>query len=374
MDRPGFCGGGNRWVSRGVILGVMGPRIVARVILATAVAVFVTGCSSGGTEQSAPTTTTATRDSTALTIRETPRPIVALTVAQLHAQLGTSVPRGWAPVDYGAARVWAPANWSVADGNACSGGTSVSDTVSLGQLAQAPCRALGTTTFVLPGEAVSLIPLTSQHVGTAFRVVNGYRVYPANASKPDPTWRLYNVPQLGVRIALRGRLAPTILDSIAPSARTVALAYAVLGPPSNYRSIAEDGVSLSIPQTWTVTSDPLPGASSNSVLVVPSTHPSPDAGPSSPIVPSADAADVVAGGASLSQRPSRTGDVYGHRIATLVHGSTVVKIYDGYGDVPNAVDISIRRGSSPILHVLHLGFGRDGRTAGGILASLQATT
>jgi len=57
----------------------------------------------------------------------------------------------------------------------------------------------------------------------------------------------------------------------------------------------------------------------------------------------------------------------------LHHGTTAIAVYIHATD-PNALDLFVHRAGSNVTHVLTLGLGRDGRVAGGVLASIRATT
>jgi hypothetical protein len=57
------------------------------------------------------------------------------------------------------------------------------------------------------------------------------------------------------------------------------------------------------------------------------------------------------------------------------HGSTTVTVYPGSRGVSlDTVNVFVHRAGSKVTHVLTVGLGRDGRTAGGVLASIDATT
>jgi hypothetical protein len=286
------------------------------------------------------------------------------------------VPTGWVPVDEGDARVWVPPNWSLWSGKVCSSGAPLAAVVSLGELAQSSCRAMGERVFALPAQSVSLVPLAGRNQRSHYRMINGYRVYAANAAKPEPVWHLYDVPQLGVRIALRGSLTRRILDSIAPSARRVALAFAARLPPTNFRNVVVAGVAMSIPRSWAVTDHSPPCSSPQSELVVPPVHPGMSGALSCPGIGPATDSGALSDGAELGNRPSdiTTGD-RGRLIVVLHRGATTITVYAGYGDaVPSALEVFIRRTGSPTTHILALGLGRDGRVAGGVLASIRAVS
>ena len=132
---------------------------------------------------------------------------------------------------------------------------------------------MGESNFELPAESVSLIPSTNRTPAAHYELIHGYRVYAANATKPHPAWHVYDVPELRSRIALRGPLAPRILDTLAPSARNVALTFASQPQQTNYRDVVEAGVRLSIPPSWKVTTTAPTCSWPSSELVVPPVHP-----------------------------------------------------------------------------------------------------
>ena len=192
-------------------------------------------------------------------------------------------------------------------------------------------------------------------------------------TSPRPGWVFYGVPKLAVQIATRGSLGLPILHTLAPSARAISLDPTFETVPADWRTFTHDGVSLRIPSSWpVVTPDALCGApigNSEVLLVKPNIlfAPCPFEIPKA-----ADAAhDAVA--LYLTPHNSNAPSPTGTPIERLQHSPTTITIYAEPGD-PNALDLFVRKTGSKVTHVLTLGLGRDGRIAGGVLASFTATT
>jgi hypothetical protein len=322
------------------------------------------GCSSGGNAPSvAKTTATNRRITTALFAA------VGVTAQQLNAHLGVGVPSGWEPVDQGEARVWVPGDWTLEAQGSCIGGTSAG-MISAGKLPQANCTPA--SQWPIPTQAVGIIPSSATSNGRHSFIVDGYSVYQATTAAKG--WTYDDVPQLGVEIASRGTLGRRILDTLAPSARTVALDPAFETAPPSWHAITEDSVGLSIPPSWTVDTPTNSCGSpfladSAFLLIKPHVDFAPCAlAPPTPVAALNDGASVFLP-PNNPNAPSPTG----HAIATLQHGSTTVTVYAEVGD-PEALDLFVHRSGSSITHVLTVGLGRDGRIAGGVIALIQAHT
>ena len=330
--------------------------------LALALTVATAGCSShtAGRASSAPTTTQSATLTTA-TVR-------AVTITQLNAHLGVGVPPGWAPVDYRNSRVFVPSGWTRLAHGSCIGNPVAAGMVGVGTLPNAPCDP---SQYAVAAQAAALIPSSDKPGGRPAFTIHGYDVY--DIASPKPGWVFYDVPELAVEIATRGSLGLSILHTLAPSAREIALDPAYETAPTNWRTLTKDGVSLGIPSSWSVlTPDALCGApvgNSELLLIKPKVlfAPCPFEIPTA-----ADAAhDAVA--LYLTPHNANAPGATGRSIARLQHTSTTITIYAEPGD-PNALDLFVRRTGSNVTHVLTLGLGRDGRIAGGVLASLRATT
>jgi len=172
---------------------------------------------------------------------------------------------------------------------------------------------------------------------------------------------------------MQGTVNERILDTLAPSARTVALVYMHRAVPVGWHAVTENGVSLSIPPSWTVATPNFfcasPVSDSTLLLVKPNAGVAPC--PAPPTTPAAALLDGLTLYLPPHNRyaPSPTGK----SIATLQNGTTTIAIYAEAGD-QNALDLFVRKAGSSITHVLSLGLGRDGRVAGGVLASIRAET
>ena len=133
---------------------------------------------------------------------------------------------------------WVPHSWYFNEG---CGGEVPHDAVCAGS-SQAP----------LPTEGLTLIAASTAHDGEApARVVHGYRLY-RSTHFARRGFEAYDVPELGVSIAVRGVDASRILSTLAPSGRTVALASATANPPGTWQRIIDHELSLSAPSQWTI--------------------------------------------------------------------------------------------------------------------------
>ncbi len=320
------------------------------------------GCSNGGKDSSAANTIAKSRKITTTLLAA-----VGVTAGQLNAHLGVGVPTGWEPVDQGEARVWVPGDWILEAQGSCIGGTSPG-MISTGKLSQANCTPA--SQWPIPTQAVGLIPSSQTSSGRRSFTVDGYSVY----QRTTPRWTSYDVPQLGMQIATRGTLGRRILDTLAPSARTVALDPAFERAPESWHAIVEDSVALSIPPSWTVDTPTFSCGSpfladSAFLLIKPHLEFAPCAfPPPTPVAALKDGASVFLP-PNNPNAPSPTGQP----ITTLQHGATTISVYAGVGD-PEALDLFVHRSGSSITHVLTVGLGRDGRIAGGVIALIHAHT
>jgi len=285
---------------------------------------------------------------------------------QLNAHLGLGVPAGWVPVDEGEERVWVPNDWIIEYQPICTGKSS--GVVDMGQDGQSECPH--------PKPWVALIPFSQAHTGRPSLIVHGYRIY--DADRPNVPWPIYDIPQLDVSIATYGTLGSRILGTLAPSARQVALDAAYETVPSNSHAVTEDGVALSLPPSWTISTPTNLGCYASLLwdhtdelgLIQPDIGPGPTCPRTTPT-----SADEARDGVVLylTSRNAYAPIPSGVPITTLLHGTTTITVYAEQYD-PNALDLFVRKTGSSISHVLTLGLGRDGRIASGVLASLRATT
>lgn len=303
------------------------------------------------------------------------RPIPAIAGEQLRAHLGDDVPAGWQPVDFGDARVFVPGDWLVELPGTCVGGRIAPGIISLGQALHGACDAV--TRVPEPAEAVSLLPWTYPPSGALVGVVHGYRVYAGSNTRQMGAPRVYEVPELGVEITMRGSLQRRILDTLAPSSRKVALAFADAPVPRGH-AVTTDGVIVTIPTAWTVTTPaslpcewlrPLPGSTPELRRI------RPDAVLGHCPMIASNAVRAPHDGLDLYISPDRFAPpkTYQQRLAVLHRDATTVSVYTEMGDA-SVLDVAVQRAGSSVTHVLQLGLGRDGRVAGGVLASLGAAS
>ena len=351
---------------------MMAKRLLA--IGALAALALCASCSSGGAKHSSATTTTTANDHR---FAKAFHPTVGVTAEQLVAHLGIGLPRRWEPVDVGDARIWVPDTWTVDTTTLACGLPDRPPVVGVVGIDTVDFSCPSDPSFD-PQQAVSLISSSASPDGTHYEVVHGYRIYRV-ALTADPTSTVYDVPELGVRIVLHGAFADRILSTLAPSAQEVALAFATQPPPITYRRVITDGMSLSIPSRWWMTTTPAvecywqvsPSGAPEVVRVRPGLSLGPCAAYSSlplAVLPN----DGILLYTSQSAYSPHRGD---RAIAILHHRSTTITVYRGSSSVSlDTVSVFIHRTGSKITHVLTLGLGRDGRTAGRILASIQAIT
>jgi hypothetical protein len=290
-----------------------------------------------------------------------PRP-VPLTAAQLRAHDGVGVPAGWAPVDDGAARLWVPQTWTLESPGECFGpGAALPPMVSIGKRAQAHC---GTGP---PAQSVALIATAPANLGPLLQVVNGYRIYAAVGEHASGGLRVYEVPQLGVQLIIRSPLSDRILATLGPSARTVALAFAGQRVPRGSRPAGEPGVTLSIPAGWRVGEGAYCGWPYPPALIRVTNE-----GMSCP-PPLASLASSLRDGVLVYAAAGEFGPQPAPPIALLHHGATTVSVYAA-AEGTNELELVVRRAGAASAHELSLGLGRNGRVAGGVLASIRATS
>ena len=287
----------------------------------------------------------------------------AFTPAQLDAHVGKGAPAGWVPVDAGDARVFVPSTWFFEGPGVCIGGGSVKAMVRVGRGA-ASCSAPALR------DAVSLIPRPTGSTGRFVEAVHSYRVY-EDPSRPDPSWTAYDVPQLGIELVLRGAQQSRILATLAPSAWRVALAFATQSAPSGH-VVEGDGIRVTIPASWpVVTPDMQPcgwavAADGGPELV----RIRPDIGSPPCAPPPENAAYAVHDDVYLHTQPGVTAPAGREPLVVLHHGTTTIRAFT---EDPAELDLYVQDGRAPA-HEIEIGLGRDGRVAGGILASIEATS
>jgi hypothetical protein len=265
--------------------------------------------------------------------------------------------------------LWVSQHWDLDVGGGCFyDGRSV-PAISTGALPKSGCKPADQP---IPPKSVAIIPTTSRSVGSLYRMVHGYRIYRANVHKHPGRWSVYDVPQLGVRIAFRGSVQNGVLDTLAPSSRKVALEYAARPVLKSYRTVTENGVTLSIPAGWPeTTTDHYCGGLYSPPEVV---HVVSSVGAFPCPAPVASLADAFQDGVVLYPSSDYVpSSPLEPPTAVLRHGNTTVTVFDNKGYGGNGLELLVRRSGSKTAHALTLGLGRDGRIAGAVLASLRAT-
>jgi len=166
-----------------------------------------------------------------------------------------------------------------------------------------------------------------------------------------------------------------VLATIAPSARDVALTFANEAVPNGWHAVTEDGVPLSIPHSWAVITPTFyycEGWPSDDLVLVKPDLAVAACGNEPATPPTAAKAFHEDASIYLTRHNPQASTRNGNRIGTVEHGATTVTVLADRYD-PNALDLFVHRSGSKITHVLTLGLGRDGRVAGGVLASIRAT-
>ena len=327
---------------------------------AIALAVVAAGCSSHTTQRLVTPATTTIRTTLTRATRS------ALTAEQLNAHLGVGVPSGWAPVDEGAARLFVPSGWARLSHGSCIGDPSAVGMIGVGGLPNGRCDQ---SQYPVPAQAVALVPSSQKANGFPARTIHGYAVYTVDAHSPG--WAFFDVPQLGIRIATHGSTGHRVLNSLAPSARTIALNPTYQSVPSNWHTVTNDGLSSSLAPSWNIVTPTYlcgtPVGESELLLITPNVPYAPCAF----VIPTAADATHDAVALYLTPHNTRAPIATGPPITTLQHGGTSIAVHLETSD-PNALDLYVHKSGSTITHVLTLGLGRDGRIAGGVLASIRA--
>jgi hypothetical protein len=292
----------------------------------------------------------------------------AVTAQQLNAHLGVGVPSGWSPVDGGDVRLFVPSDWALLSHGSCIAVPSPAGMIGVGSLPNAGC---GQSQFPIPAQAVALVPSSQRPNGPPALTIHGYGVY--NVDSHTPGWVFFVVPQLGIRIATHGSMGSRILKTMAPSARTIALDPTYQSVPSNWHAVTKDGLTLSVPASWSIVTPTYlcgtPVGESELLLITPNVPYAPCAY----VIPEASDAAHDAVALYLTPHNTRAPIATGQPITTLHHGGTTISVYSDTSD-PNVLDLYVRKAGSKIMHVLTVGLGRDGRAAGGVLASIRAVT
>ena len=168
-------------------------------------------------------------------------PVTASTL-RLRAHLGVGVPKGWMPVDYRDARLWVPSNWAVTAGG-CALPTAPG-WIELGGPYKQACHT---------GDAarpfVSLTSASLDTTGSYKEVINSYPVLEEQGhGRRFDGW--FSVPALHVLIQASGEATLRVVQTLAPSARVIALSAGAQPVPSTWRRISYAGISLAAPSSW----------------------------------------------------------------------------------------------------------------------------
>ena len=146
------------------------------------------------------------------------------------------------------------------------------------------------------------------------------------------------------------------------------MAFAGKPTPSSYRSVTDDGITLSIPARWPVTKPGgycAPGDSELRLFKF--------SGPLSCPANVPQVGNALLNGVMLYASSGEFGPLHVRPTAVIQHGTTTVNVYaedDGQGEFELLLVVS-RAGSSTIRDAV-LCLGRDGRVAGGVLSSIQS--
>ena len=318
-----------------------------------AVAAGISACSGGGSR--------STGTTTAL-------PVTRVAAVQLAAHLGVGVPRGWAPVDFGDARVWVPSEWYRRFGPLCIPGHGHSSVGAGSENTIVDCdipQSDATT------QDVEIADRTTQPRSSGEQIVHGYRVF--NMKSRYSEWALYDIPTLGVSIATRGSLGPRVLATLGPSALAVALDAADNATPQTWRAITEGDLSLHIPANWTVriTNSTCVSGDAQVYVIHPIGVTGCTSGPGPPPIgpPTGTTMSIYQPAASDPFAASQDEQL----VATVHHGSTTVSIsWVTSATGPNEVlDLHAHRAGSRSTDSLTLELGRNGTVPGGIIGSIR---
>ncbi len=171
-------------------------------------------------------------------------------------------PRGaLQPVAYSDGQLEVPSGWPVVYPgiSECETGLPPADGVVLlgafgaSQWCSDDARAAGQS---LPSVAnvvrLGPLPIGEPYGSLAKTRRNGLTIYTAVPHGPI-SGTVYLVPSLGVELMADGPDANTVLTSIRPSVRALALAVPVAPAPQRWRRVGLAGLSLAVPRTWPVT-------------------------------------------------------------------------------------------------------------------------
>lgn len=287
-----------------------------------------------------------TRHSTVENVAVHPVAPSSISDEQMRAHLGEGVAAGWVPVDYGDARVYVPSNWTVTAGG-CPTDQSAPGWIDVGGPYKSVCNA-GAAWKTL----VEIFRFASAAGSRSARIINGYRVYPMDATNVA-------VPELRTTIHIEGPQSEQVLSTLAPSSSLVA--RSVRGLPSGAtRAVSHNGITVDVPAHWdTVDSGSIcdglpPKAVTLKLLAIPCPAPV-----STPLAPGPDGVLFLA---------TQPWDAATRAATTPLAGTRGLYVQPDAGGMTLTVFVPV-----DATHVtpVEVGLGRDGRVAAAIIDSLR---
>jgi hypothetical protein len=163
----------------------------------------------------------------------------------------SSTPAGWSPVPYESAQLSVPALWLVESPQQLSCGfPQVSGMIFVGVKPEFPkgfgCDVTASLAWIRP--AGKLPKGISHRKPTA--VIHGIPVYQLPSGKGTAA---YLVPELGVRVGARGKLAPRVLATLTRSPLSVVLSRGPVAPvPAGWTWRQFGGLRFATPRSWSL--------------------------------------------------------------------------------------------------------------------------
>lgn len=156
-----------------------------------------------------------------------------------------ATPKGWVPLDYGNAQISVPQSWSVQYRSPDCAFGKLPGLVLVNPTATACLAPMSPQD--IPKNVIELYPYSPGKLGEHPLTLNGITVRTTGGN-----W--YDVPSLGVAMAVHGSLGVPVLNTLTRSPRAV-----VLGPgrpltaPATWQRLSFGGIQVSVPRTWPVT-------------------------------------------------------------------------------------------------------------------------